>query len=136
MFDISDHGIFPKKKFFFRASYQTENIYFVSKISICISVCNTFFSGLAHYFFLIFWIKSGFNKHYKVTKNSCFAQSGVNGPCLAPKATLSNFSPKLCLGLFLKLYMIKVIKCVKVTEMGHFWTQNQHFTLDLLIRLF
>ena len=57
------------------------------------SACNAFFSGLFHYFFLIFWIKLRFNKHKKVTKTFFeksfrYAQNG-NWSILGSKLKLS-----------------------------------------------
>ena len=105
----------------------------------CSSVSVTPFSQdwLITFFWFFAWSQDSINTK-KRQKNSYFAQSGVNGPFLVPKSTLLNFYLYLFLRFFLKLYLMKDIKkCVKVTEMGHFWTQNQHFsTLDLLIRFF
>ena len=63
-------------------SNTAEESYEIKCPSVRPSVCNAFFSGLALYS-LIFCIKSGFNKHYKVTKpffekNSCFCLSVVS----------------------------------------------------------
>ena len=68
---------------------------------ICPSVCN---SGLAHYFSLC-CMKSGFNKHKKVTEPffeeiSWCAQSGVNGAFSGTKSKLLNFFVNLFIRFF------------------------------------
>ena len=58
-----------------------------SALFISLSVCNAFFSGLAHYVFLICDMMLGFNKVWdpSFAKNSSFAQIWVNGPKFGPK---------------------------------------------------
>ena len=77
------------------------SIYASVRLSNCPSVhfpiCNIIFSGLAHYFFLIFCMKLGFNKYIKRTEpilaeNSYYLQHGLHGTFSDPKSIFLNFS--------------------------------------------
>lgn len=84
---------------------------------VWLSICNTIFSELALYFFLIFYIKLELSKH------SLFIEEGFT-----PKAEIGQIMPE---DSFLKVgksdsfgFVKKILYMSNLGEMCYFWTQH------------
>lgn len=119
---VTIHG---KKSFlwkFFIGSHALPDVSVNSTLSAFVLVSTVFFSGLAHYFFMTFFLKLGFNKHKKVMQKNLFLWLILGKwSILDTKLKLLNFCLNLHFGFWVILGPVSTLLNISV---------------NLLIRLF